>query len=445
MKQVCLTGFFLGIVALGAPPTVTSVTFNKDVLPILQKNCQSCHRPGEIAPMSLLSYKDARPWAKAMKDAVLARKMPPWFADQKSSTHFSNARGLTDAQINTMVSWVDAGAPEGDAKDRPAPVQWPDGWMIKPDIVIEMAQAHEVPTTGLNENLYFIAKGKFDQDTWLEAAEVRPSNRALVHHMRVWIRPPGTNWLQGAEYGPAYELGWVAPGVPARQKGAQPAYVGSGPRPQQEILAKYNPGVEPQSFTLGGGAKFVPRGSDIVFEAHYTTIGKVASDQSKIGLKIAKAPPKIRYVTIQTLGGSRINIPPGDSNYEVQNTGTLDQDTTITWMQPHMHLRGKDYMLTAYYPSGESEVILKTGYDFNWQLGYEFAKPLLLPKGTKLVTVSHYDNSTNNKYNPDPTATVHFGVQSSDEMNLTYLGVLMDPKADPQKVFARVTTNKAAD
>jgi hypothetical protein len=443
MKQICLSGLLIGMLAIAAPPTTTNVTFNKDVLPILQKNCQTCHRPGEIAPMSLLTYKDARPWAKSIKTAVVSKKMPPWFADQ-TPRHFTNEKRLTEAEINTLVAWVDSGAAEGNAKDRLAPVHFPEGWnMSTPDIVVEMPQPHDVPLTGDNENIYFIAKGNFTEDTWIEAAEVRPSNRTVVHHMRVWVRPPGTNWLQGAPYGPAVPLDFQrAPQAgPQAGKDKQKRAPGSEtPGAQQEIIAKYNPGTEPQVFTMNGAAKLIPKGSDIVFEAHYTTVGKPAADQSKIGFKLAKTAPALRYVTLAGLGNSRLNILPGDSNSEVRQEAMIDRDVTVAWLQPHMHLRGKDYTLTAFYPSGESEVILKTRFDFSWQIGYTFEKPLLLPKGTRLLGISHFDNSANNKYNPDPTKTVRWGVQSTDEMSLLYFGVVIEPKTDPQKVFARLIT-----
>lgn len=434
MKRSIAAGVLVACGVVAQMPAGAAVTFNKDVLPILQKNCQSCHRPGEIAPMSLLTYKDARPWAKSIKTAVAGRKMPPWFADPKYS-HFSNERRLTDGEIATLATWADTGAAEGNAKDMPAPVKFPDGWTIQPDVVVEMAQPHEVPVTGLNENLYFVAKGAFTEDVWVEAAEVRPSNRSLVHHMRVWIRPPGSNWLAGTEYGPSYPLDYRAP------QGTRPAAPGA----VQEILAKYNPGIEPQEFTMNGAAKLIPKGSDIVFEAHYTTVGKVASDRSRIGLKLSKVQPKQRFVTITTLGSQKIDIAPGDPNAEQRNEGQIDQDVTVAWLQPHMHMRGKDYTLTAHYPSGETQIILKTGYDFNWQMGYTFEKPIVLPKGTKLVGVGHYDNSANNKYNPDPKVRVHWGVQSTDEMSLLYMGVLVDHKTDPQKVFSRLVTNSISD
>jgi hypothetical protein len=429
MKSACVIGILTAVAAMAAPATLSNVTFNKDVLPVLQKNCQTCHRPGEVAPMSLLTYQDARPYAKAIKTAVLQKKMPPWSADPKVG-HFSNERRLTDQEINLLVAWSDNGAVEGDAKDRPAAVQFSSGWQIKPDVVVEMSKDQEIPATGIIDNYYVIVKGNFTEDTWLTAAEVRPSNRGVVHHMRVWVRPPDSHWLEGAPYGEPVPLNF---GFGAPRGGPR---VDAAPKTQvQEILAKYNPGVDPQYFDGDHSAKLIPKGSDIVFETHYTTIGKPATDRSKIGLVLAKAHPERRYITAQGTGNANWVIPAGDSNFEVHAESVLDFDAQLASFQPHMHLRGKDYMVTAIYPSGESEVLLKTRFDFNWQMWYFLAQPKLLPKGTKLQAVSHFDNSPNNPLNPDPSQNVKFGVQSDNEMSLCYYGLIVAPNVQPDKVF----------
>jgi mono/diheme cytochrome c family protein len=190
-----LIGTFAVTATAALSAVVSEVTFNKDVLPILQKNCQSCHRPGEIGPMSLLDYQSARPWAKAIKSAVATRKMPPWFADPKYG-HFSNDRRLTEAQINTLVAWVDAGAPEGDAKDKPAPLKWQDGWNIRPDVVLQMARPFTVPAKGTLQYAYIVIPTGFTKDTWVTAGEIRPGARSVVHHMSAIVRPRGAAWLK---------------------------------------------------------------------------------------------------------------------------------------------------------------------------------------------------------------------------------------------------------
>ena len=204
MLRYSFIGLFLGMSAMAAPQSSTTVTFNKDILPILQKNCQGCHRPGEVAPMSLLTYTDARPWAKAIKAAVVARKMPPWFADPNYG-HFANDPTLSSRDINALVTWVDNGAPEGAARDRPAPITFPDGWTIKPDMVIEMPKDFHVPATGTVNYQNILVKVNFPEDEWVVAAEMRPGNPQVVHHMRGQIRGPGSSWMRNAVPGEAYE------------------------------------------------------------------------------------------------------------------------------------------------------------------------------------------------------------------------------------------------
>jgi len=217
------------------------VTFNKEVLPILQRNCQGCHRPGEVAPMSLLTYTDARPWAKAIKAAVVTQKMPPWFADPKVG-HFSNERKLSTEEIATLASWADNGAPEGDAKDKPAALSFPEGWNLKPDMIVEMPNEFHVPATGAIEYQYMLVKASFPEDVWVSAAEMRPGNSKVVHHGEVWVLPPGSKWMADATPGVFY---------PQSAMKKQPA-------DGIDILGKFNPGVGAQNFVFGDSAKFVP-------------------------------------------------------------------------------------------------------------------------------------------------------------------------------------------
>src|SRR5215831_18042629 len=248
-----------------------AVTFNKQVLPILQKNCQTCHRPGEIAPMSFLTYADTRPWAKAMKEAVVKRQMPPWFADPAYG-HFANDRRLSDADIKTISAWADAGAPEGDAKDRPAPITFQDGWNIKPDMIIEMPKDYNIPATGTVNYQNVLVKVNFPEDVWIIAAEMRPGNPKVLHHGRVLVRPPGSEFMKDAVPGEPYET----------------TSVGLTGRESPETLGKFNPGLGAQDFNLFESAKFVAKGSDLVFNLHYTSIGKATTDRSLVGLVFAK-------------------------------------------------------------------------------------------------------------------------------------------------------------
>jgi mono/diheme cytochrome c family protein len=447
MRRILVPAFFLPLIAIAitVPSSTTSVsaaaaavpTFNKDVLPILQQNCVECHRPGAIAPMSFVSYKDARPYAKAIEKAVVTKSMPPWFADP-SVGHFKNAKVLTDDQIATITTWADKGAVEGDEKDKPAPVDFGDGWTIgKPDIIVQYPHELQIPATGTIDQQNLLVYAHFEHDMWVRAAEVRPGNPKVVHHMKAWIRPPGSSWMKGAPEGELYnpprgQAGQVG-GAPEIAKVAE-----SGFKPVQDILAKYNPGVEGQEFTTGNAAKFIAAGSDIVFEIHYTTTGKPETDRSAVGIVLAKEVPQLRHLTVTGTNQNRFEIPAGDPNYEVKAEATIEEPTKLVWVQPHMHYRGKDFELKVVYPSGETVTVLKVpNYKFDWQVGYELAEPLDLPKGTKLETVSHYDNSAANKNNPDPTKNIRYGAQSWDEMNVGFMGILVDAKADPTKVFRR--------
>src|SRR5438552_6312224 len=389
----------------------SSATFYKDVLPILQKNCQTCHRPGEIAPMSFMTYKDTRPWAKGIKTAVVSRQMPPWFADPNYG-HFANERTLSDATIKTLVAWADGGALEGDAKDAPAPVNLVEGWSFKPDMVIEMPQDIQLPPTGTINYKSILVKANFPQDVWISAADLRPGNTAAVHHMRAIVRPPGSQWMKDAEPGVAYESG--DPEVGRQGEGT-------------DLLGKFNPGLGGQDFSAFDSAKFVPKGSDIVFSMHYTATGKPTTDKSRLALVFSKKPPKLRYFVSDGPTGSNLAIPAGDSNAEIVSEMTVTADTQLVYLQPHMHLRGKDYEVRLIHPSAKIETISRAKWDFTWQLDFDLSAPLSIPKGTRIVGIAHYDNSANNKYNPDPTKLIFWGDQNWDEMENYFMGFPIDP------------------
>lgn len=397
-----------------------TVTFHKDVLPILQKNCQSCHRPGEIAPMSFLTYKDSRPWAKAIKAAVVSRQMPPWFADPGYS-HFANDRTLSDSTIKTLAAWADGGALEGNPGDAPAPVQFVEGWSVKPDMIIEMPLDIPLPATGTINYKSILVKVNFPEDLWVSAADLRPGNTESVHHMRAIVRPPGSAWMKDAKPGIAYEGG--DPEVGRQGEGT-------------DLLGKYNPGLGGQDFSLFESAKFVPKGSDIVFSMHYTATGKPGTDRSKLGLVFAKNAPEYRYFVSDGPTASNLAIPAGDRNAEIVSEMTAQADTKLVYLQPHMHLRGTDYEVRLISPAGESKTIFKAKWDFNWQLGFDLKEPVAIPKGTRIVGIGHYDNSANNKFNPDPTKLIFWGQQNWDEMQNCFMGFLVDPKLpNPRTLF----------
>jgi hypothetical protein len=405
---------FLGLsgALYGAAPT-----FSKDVAPIVQQHCQTCHRPGEVGPFSLLTYKDARPWAAAMKETVQLHKMPPWFADPHYGK-FSNDRTMSQKDIDTIVAWANAGAPEGNPKDLPKPIQFVDGWSIgKPDLAVTMPAKYEVPATGTIEYQYILVPLNLTEDKWVQMAEVRPGNRALVHHVIAFVRPPDSKWMRDAQ-----------PGIPYVPK------EGGDGRNDSEFLVGYAPGMPPDVLPAGR-AKLIRAGSDIVLQMHYTANGKAGTDQTTVGLVYAKEPVKEKVYTIAATT-SKFAIPPGDPNYEVDSAFEFGADTHVTMMMPHMHLRGKDFLFRAVYPTGEKQVLLNVpNYSFNWQLTYQPEKDIVMPKGSRLECVAHYDNSPNNPNNPDPTKTVRYGDQSWEEMMFGFFDVAIDADKDLSSIL----------
>ena len=406
-----LAGFGLATAATASP----AVTFHKDVLPVLQKNCQNCHRPGEAAPMSFLDYQHTRPWAKAMKTAVLSKQMPPWFADAHYGK-FSNAPGMTQREADIIATWADSGAKEGNPKDAPAPLTFAEGWQIgKPDFIIEMPTAFSVPEAGTIAYQYVVIPTGFTEDKWVQMAEARPGNKEVVHHIIAFVRDKGNPWLKDAKPG--------VPFVPARNGGGL-----------ADTVAGYAPGMVPSQLKPGQ-AKLMRAGSDIILQLHYTATGKSATDRSRIGLIFATEPPKERVVSLAA-GTQNFVIPAGDPNYEVVSKIKLQHETMLVNLLPHMHFRGKDFEYRAVYPTGEKETLLSVPrYDFNWQLTYRLDEQKLLPAGTVIECTAHFDNSANNKYNPDPTKEVRFGEQTWEEMMFGFFDVAIPADMNPMDLF----------
>ena len=416
----------LALILVAAPVSAqTAPTFYKDVLPILQSNCQTCHRPGEVAPMSLISYEEARPWARSIKTKTVAKQMPPWFADPDYGL-FSNERKLSSKEIATLSAWADAGAPAGNPKDAPPARTFHEGWNITPDVIVEMPKPFEIPAQGTVNYKYIVVHTNFKEDMWVTAAEMRAGNARVLHHGKVWVRPPNSSWLKGAVPGEAYEMETQRNVI-----GRNSAEEGN------DILGKYNPGLGPQRFDEEGAAKFVPKGSDLVYEMHYTTNGKPTSDVSKIGLVLAKNEPAKRYLFHAGPTASNLAIPAGDGNAEVVSEVTLAAPGRLIYAQPHMHLRGKDFELQVLEPGKEMKTVLKGKFDFEWQMGYELAEALPLPTGTKLRFITHFDNSPANRFNPDPAKKVVWGPQNWDEMSNCFIGVLFDRSVNTAKAFLR--------
>jgi len=422
--------FASGAVVFAAP---APVTFHKDVEPVLQEHCQSCHRPGEIGPMPLLTYQDTRKWAAAIKEAVALKKMPPWFADPSAHQAYRDDNSLSAAEALTIRNWVEGGAPEGNPKDAPAPRTFVEGWNIgKPDMIVEMPEAYQIPATGTVEYTYIVMPTNFKQDMWVKAAEVRPGNRSTMHHAILFTRTPGSKWLA------SYPTG--VPFVPDARAGTKHRS-SDGDRTVEGSLAdewivSYVPGQRPWHLPEDTGF-LIKAGSDFVLQVHYTPNGKATSDRTKVGLVFSKTPPARRAYIAGVANGSFV-IPPGDPNYKADASLTFASDVKLLTAGPHMHLRGKAMTMRAVYPTGESETLFNVPhYDFNWQQMYEFATPKVMPVGTRLELTAIYDNSPNNPANPDPKAEVRWGDQSYEEMMLGLFAVQIDPQADLDKLFAK--------
>jgi hypothetical protein len=400
-------------------------TFYKDVLPILQNHCQSCHRSGEPAPMALVTYEQARKWSGKIAAAVELKAMPPWFADPRYGK-FANNPSLTAEEIARISAWDKAGAPAGNISDAPAPRQWTEGWNIPlPDVVVKMPKPVPIPAHGEVEYTYEIVPTQLAGDRWVQMVEVRPSSPEHVHHAVIYIRPPGADWLRHAPVGEAFTASDLSDPTERRQ----------AHETTSDLLLVYAPGSAADKFA-DGMAKFVPAGSDLVFQMHYTTNGEAAHDESSVGMVFAKMPPKQRVITLQ-LNQHALMIPPRAEDFRVEVQGTLPNDCTLLSLFPHMHLRGKRFEYDIVHDDGKLETLLRVNYHFHWQLSYKLAEPRLLKAGTKLRAVAWYDNSKKNPHNPDPEKWVTWGDQTSEEMMVGFFDVVVPAGMDKWKFFVR--------
>ena len=402
IQLIVITALFIFAFAVVGNDSIVSsnsapVTFARDIAPIFYKNCATCHRPGEIAPMSLMSFKDARPWAKSIREKVVDGTMPPWHADPKHGS-FSNDRRLTKKEIDTIVAWVDGGAAEGNPRDLPRSPRFTDGWQIgKPDVVLSMSKEYSVPAEGVVNYQYFLVPTGFTEDKWIQAAEVRPGNRAVVHHVIVFVANTESFRQRLSLFG----------------EGGIDGLVGTAPGEAGVILPD-------------GVGRLLKAGSILVLQVHYTPNGTAQKDRTSVGLIFSRKP-----IVKSASGGAAMNrrfaIPPGDENYEVRSSFTFKEDSHIMNLMPHMHVRGKDFEYRLVDPDGTSKIILSVPrYSFNWQTRYEFKEPIAAPKGSRLVCVAHFDNSNKNKWNPDPLKTVRWGPQTWDEMMIGFVGFTLD-------------------
>ncbi len=382
--KIALLLIVAAVCLLRSSPAVTAetdITFTHDVAPILYDKCVACHRAGEVAPMQLLTYDEVRPWARAIREKVLLRQMPPWFADPKYGA-FANDPRLTDKEIETITKWVDTGAQRGEAKDMPKAPQFTDGWQLgEPDLIVELPEI-QIPAGGSD---YFPTPSlplNISEDHWIRAVEIRPGNREVTHHTALFSTSAGA---------------------------------GAGANGLFDVLAVWAVGTPPTVYPEGTG-RWLRKGQTLRTNLHYHPNGKAQVDRTRVGFYFGKGEMK-KEVVAALAGTYNLSIPPQESNYEIQSAYIVDQDINMVSLFPHMHLRGKDMNMTATYPGGRRETLLNVpSYNFDWQLFYYPKTRLTLPKGTRIDVTAHYDNSSANKRNPDPGKTVTFGEASTAEM-----------------------------
>jgi hypothetical protein len=399
-------------------------TFYRDVLPILEKHCQSCHRPGEMA-FPLITYGQAAAHAGAIRESVATKKMPPWLADPDYG-HFANDPSLSQSEIKTLAMWANSGTRAGDPHDAPSALRWTEGWNISPpDVVIEMPKPVALAPKGDIDYTYEIVPTHFREDRWVQMAELRPSSREHVHHAVVYIRPPDSKWLRNAPVG----VPFTAASLTDEQGRRDTHWTDS------DILLVYAPGSSPEMWA-SGMAKFIPAGSDLVIQMHYMAMGQAASDRMGVGMVFAKQPPRQRVLTLQ-LTNDHFVIPPRAGEYRVEARGSLPNDATLLRFFPHMHWRGRKFEYNLIHSDGRIEPLLKVRWDFEWQLSYQLAEPLPLKAGTVLQAVAWYDNSSKNPHNPDPNQEVRWGEQTYEEMMVGFFDVAVAADLDKWKYFMR--------
>lgn len=389
------------------PKEGKTISYAKEVAPILQKNCVVCHSPGNIGPFAMSSYEKVQGWSSMIREVLLEQRMPPWHADPHHGT-FANDRSLSTEEAQTILTWIEQDRPRGKGEDPLAAqppaevVDWPLG---KPDYLISMPKEIEIPATGVFPYRYVVVDSPINEDVWLRAAVVKAGNRKVLHHCLVFLY------------------------YPKASERPQPDYKGG----IDGFFTSFLPGTEGLTYPEGTG-KFLPKGARFVFQLHYNATGKIEKDRSEIGLYLFKEKPPMELQT-RAAAKTRLDIPAGDSDYEVEGRFTFKRDSMLYEMSPHMHFRGSRFKYEAQYPDGKREVLLSVPhYDFAWQTVYRLAEPKRMPAGTKLICTGAFDNSPQNPANPDPAKLVHFGEQTFDEMFIGYLNYAELPQTAPPAV-----------
>jgi hypothetical protein len=406
-------------------PESAHPTFYKDILPILQQHCQTCHRAEGISPTPFESYDQVSRHAAEIVRLTTARTMPPWFADAHIG-HFANDPSLFAKEISTLRAWTQTGKQKGQPSEAPPPKHWLGGWNIpQPDVTIKMPVPINIPANGDVEYTYEIVPTGFAEDKWVQASQILPSSPQFVHHAVVYIRPPDSIWLRDAPIG----IPFTASSLHNEKLSHEAHWTDS------DMLLVYAPGSSPD-YWPDSVAEFIPAGSDLVFQIHYTTTGKAGSDATSAGIVFAKHAPSQRVITLQLTNDSFL-IPPGADDFPVEVHGTLPNDATLLSFFPHMHLRGKRFEYNIVHADKSQETLLRVNYNFYWQLSYKLAQPLPLKAGTELQAIAWFDNSPNNPHNPDPNQAVRWGDQTYDEMMVGFFDIAVPANVDKQQFFIR--------
>ncbi len=407
------------------------ITYSHDVAPILYQKCTGCHHPNDLAPMSLIDYKSVRPWAKAIREVVLLKRMPPWFADSTTG-HFSNDPTLSESERHIIIDWVEQGAKEGDPRDLPTAPSYVDGWHIgKPDVVFDIGEDHVPNSTSADEYVYFTVPTNFTEGHWVRAVELRPGNRKVVHHAHVSVVIPDVPKTASgaAQKGRSFSDYLVLTSDGLRHMKLDSPVVNdacayNGPDIDrlhiagEGALASYLPGMSPDNYR-SDTAKWIPAGAQLRFQIHYhreASSVQTAADRTSVGLIFASTPPPhpLRRLDVDN---DFFALPPGSAAQEVKQCATFGSDSLLLSLTPHMHYRGKDARFEIQRPGQQAETLLFVPkYDFNWQLKYQLQDPVFVPKGTRLILTFHFDNSQKNGSNPDPSRTIRWGEPSEEEM-----------------------------
>ncbi len=386
------------------------ITYSEHVAEILNRRCVECHREGELAPFPLTSYDDVIGWSEMIVEVISQGRMPPWFADPRYGA-FSNDCSMAESEKQTLYTWVNNGSPEGDPAATPAKPQFTTGWNIgEPDAVYTMPKPFTVAAEGTIDYQYFTIDPKLTEDVWITAAEARPDNASVVHHVVLFAVPPGSQGFGGRRHNGQRPEG--------RRRGGNSG--GEGAIAGGQLIAIYAPGMPAWHYPEGMALR-VKKGSTFIVQMHYTACGSEQQDQSYIGVKFAKSEDVKQGIRNGMAINAGFEIPAHDDDYVVTSKARFLRNTTLLQLFPHMHYRGKAFKFEAIYPDGTREVLLDVPhYDFNWQLRYDLAEPKRMPRGTTLVCTAHFDNSSDNLFNPDPSRAVHFGLQSFEEMMIGY-------------------------